>query len=214
MTQPQHDIQIVIFDLGRVLIRICDHWHEACNIAGVTPTDALGDKAIAAAILDLGNEFESGRLTPDDYFALAASHAGMSPDDVSGVVSAWLKGPFEGGEALIDELLAADITTACLSNTNHVHWQLMHEHPKQKLPLTKLHHRFASHIIGCMKPEAGIYQHVEDTTGLPPEAIVFFDDNAANIAAARGRGWRAHQIDTSADPITQMRNKLTQLGVL
>jgi len=29
------DIRIVIFDLGRVLVRICDDWQHACSNVGI-----------------------------------------------------------------------------------------------------------------------------------------------------------------------------------
>ena len=206
-------IQLVIFDLGRVLIRICDHWQEACERAGVTPPASLGDKAITSQILALGDEFESGRLAADDYYAQAAFVAELEPDDVQKIVTAWLKGPFPGVIDLVNELHAIaptkNIKTACLSNTNETHWQLMHDDAQHQLPLRDLHHAFASHLIGCMKPAAAIYDHVEEETGTAPASILFFDDNEANIAAAKARGWHAMLIDTSAEsPADQMRDVL------
>ncbi len=58
------------------------------------------------------------------------------------------------------------------------------------------------------KPDARIYEHVERVSGLAPGRIVFFDDLAENIAAARARGWNAHQIAIGPDPIFQVRDYL------
>ena len=29
-------IELVCFDMGRVLIRLCNNWREACGVAGIT----------------------------------------------------------------------------------------------------------------------------------------------------------------------------------
>lgn len=219
MTTPAAPIQLVIFDLGRVLIRICDHWGEACKLAGVKAPASLADKAIASQILELGDAFESGRLTQDDYYMQAGFVADLDAADVQKVVTAWLKGPFDGVVDLVNELHAIapskNFQTACLSNTNATHWELMHDDARHKLPLRELHYAFASHLIGHMKPQAAIYDHVEEESGVSPASILFFDDNQANIAAAKARGWHAVLIDTAAPtPATQMRQVLHDHAIL
>ncbi len=52
--------------------------------------------------------------------------------------------------------------------------------------------QFISGHLGVIKPEAAIYQAVEDQTGLRPEALIFTDDRPDNIAAADARGWHTH----------------------
>ena len=82
------------------------------------------------------------------------------------------------------------------------------------MPLEKLDHRFASHLIGLRKPDDRIYAHVEQATGATPGRIVFFDDVEENVAAAARRGWRAHRISIDSDPIAQVRQHLRAAGVL
>jgi 2-haloacid dehalogenase len=43
-----------------------------------------------------------------------------------------------------------------------------------------------------IKPEPGIYQELETTSGIAPAALLFIDDRADNIAAAQARGWQTH----------------------
>jgi HAD superfamily hydrolase (TIGR01509 family) len=81
-------------------------------------------------------------------------------------------------------------------------------------PLDRLTWRFASHLIGVMKPHEGIYEHVERTTALPPASMLFFDDLEPNVVAARRRGWQSHQIQADSDPIEQARIVLRERGVL
>ncbi|NBB53106.1 HAD-IA family hydrolase [Rhizobium sp. CRIBSB] len=45
--------------------------------------------------------------------------------------------------------------------------------------------------IGLIKPDPAIYRHHQKAFGLDPAVTLFIDDNAANVAAAQGEGWRA-----------------------
>ena len=51
---------------------------------------------------------------------------------------------------------------------------------------------FISGHLREVKPEAPIYQILEDTCALPPQALLFADDRPENIAAADARGWQTH----------------------
>ena len=51
---------------------------------------------------------------------------------------------------------------------------------------------YISGHMGVIKPDAQIYQMVEDSCGVAPEALIFTDDRADNIAAAAARGWQTH----------------------
>ncbi|QFU09938.1 Alpha-D-glucose-1-phosphate phosphatase YihX [Rhodobacteraceae bacterium THAF1] len=46
--------------------------------------------------------------------------------------------------------------------------------------------------LGILKPEAGIYEALEQRTGVDPSRILFTDDRPENIAAAEARGWQVH----------------------
>lgn len=46
------------------------------------------------------------------------------------------------------------------------------------------------------KPDPRIYAICEERFGLSGEALLFIDDNPANVAAARARGWRAHLFES------------------
>lgn len=45
------------------------------------------------------------------------------------------------------------------------------------------------------KPNPRIYEICEERFGHAPEALFFIDDNPANVAAARTRGWQAHRFE-------------------
>lgn len=52
--------------------------------------------------------------------------------------------------------------------------------------------RYISGHMGVIKPDAEIYQMVEDDCGVAPSALLFTDDRIDNINAANARGWQTH----------------------
>ncbi|GGK38565.1 haloacid dehalogenase [Deinococcus malanensis] len=51
---------------------------------------------------------------------------------------------------------------------------------------------FASCTVGYRKPDPQYFAEVTRRLGVAPEQIVFWDDNADNVASARAAGWQAH----------------------
>ena len=211
----ESQIHLVVFDLGRVLIRICDGWQHACAVAGVAaaPVKQLPDDAyrvVHAAMC----AHEVGELDVDGFARAAASHLGVSEADFGAMHNAYTIAPCAGTAALLDDLRSAGMPTACLTNTNENHWRIMHAPGPAQMPFERLDHCFASHLLRLRKPDDAIYAHVEQTTGVPAAGILFFDDVEENIAAAARRGWRAHRVAVDADPIEQVRRHLRALDVL
>lgn len=208
-------VELVCFDLGRVLVRICRDWHDACLIAEVSGRLNLEDLSVRAAIDAIVNDFEIGAIDAAVFAGRIAELGELTPEDVDAVLEVYLRGVYEGLEPLFGQLHAAGVATACLSNTNATHWRMMFELPAPPFrPLAALTHRFASHLIGARKPDPAIYAHVERTVGVEPAAIVFFDDIPENIDAARARGWRAHLVSTDREPLPQVRLALQAEGVI
>ena len=56
----------------------------------------------------------------------AASHLGVSEADFVAMHNAYTIAPYAGTAALLDDLRAAGMPTACLTNTNENHWRIMH----------------------------------------------------------------------------------------
>lgn len=210
-----HDIQLVCLDLGGVCIRIAESWAHACQRVGFDPdTSKLADAA--ADIQRLSFAHETGRMDSQAFCIELAAMFSVDQAMVSKALDAYLVEPFEGITELMHELAAADVATACLSNTNDRHWQMMHGDVtcSVSLPLDRLTHRFVSHEIGAMKPNDAIYEHVEQASGIAPASIVFFDDLPANITAATKRGWQGLLIDPAADPASQIRAFLQRANLL
>jgi len=199
---PANGIELVVFDIGGVMIRLA-------------PPPPMLKPRWRDALLEIVSVHEVGQMPDEQFVAAVAEVTGFPEQDVLVMAHAWIVEPYPGIEDLVDELSNTPVRTACLSNTNNLHWPRMHDPGHiTSLPLPRLDHRFASHLVGMRKPNEDIYRHVEQQTGVTPERIVFFDDNADNIQAARACGWQAVQIDPQGDPPGQARGWLAGHGVL
>lgn len=207
--------RLIVFDLGRVLVRICDGWQDAFARAGVSLRHDVPDEATRARLLEGVKRIEVGDMEVDAFCAEVAGHLGLPCETVTTMWRGYSLGPFDGGEALLADLAAAGVATACLSNTNAEHWRVLTDpaDPHGRV-VNRLDHQFASHLVRARKPDPAIYAHVERATGFAPEQIVFFDDLAENIATAKQRGWAAHLIDRCENPIPTIREHLRAAGVL
>lgn len=222
MTESGAGIKVVCFDLGGVIVRIARSWAEACAAAGVElrSPETFAAPDMQSGRRELSDGYQLGHLDCQSYFRLIAdsSNGLYHPSEVEAVHRAWVFDAYPGVDELIDRLnTESQVHTACLSNTNHSHWQdlLRTEASKPLVPaIHKLGTRLVSHELGAVKPDPEIYRLAEQRLGAEGREIVFFDDLAENVEAAKSRGWIAHRIDHSQDTAPQMTDHLRALGVL
>jgi putative hydrolase of the HAD superfamily len=208
-------IRLVIFDLGRVLIRICDDWRHACRNVGIAVNERELSADAQARAADIIRRFDCGLIDVKQFAREIGPVRGLTAQQVLALNDAYLLGPYPGVTELIDDLLARGVATACLSNTNANHWRMMLDPSNPNyLPADRLTHRFASHLIGCCKPDPAIYEHVEHAAQMRGKQILFFDDATANVEAARRRGWNAEVVRIDREPVDQMREHLARHDVL
>jgi putative hydrolase of the HAD superfamily len=204
------NIQLLIFDLGRVMVDICNDWQEAASRAGVTLDMAAYLPAHDEINGPLLTAMETGRINIDEFVDGICDLTQLSTMDVKTAFLKWLKSPMPGMIELVTDLKKQGYQTACLSNTSHMHWDMMLDPDSEHyLALNEIFdHPMASHLIGIMKPDAEIYEHVEQLSGKTPSQIMFFDDNHANIQAANARGWNAVLITQDKPVVEQVRAAL------
>ena len=213
---PQPRIELVCFDLGGVLVKICDGWAEACARAAVAAPAHIQNQAVKRRMRQITNRYETGQIDNTTFDVQTSEITGLTPHQVQAACRASLKEPYPGIDALLDALAPTGLRTACLSNTNARHWSMMlgKQSSESSLPLYRLTYRLASHLIGAAKPETMIFKHFEKVTGAAPETILFFDDTKENCLAARARGWSAQRIDPRGDTAHQMYDHLVGYQVL
>ena len=93
-----------------------------------------------------------------------------------------------------------------ITNTNQMHYNYIRK--KFKL-LRHFKRRFASHEVGCRKPEPEIYLKVLKAVRLRPEQTVFIDDVAKFVRGARKVGMHAVRFRNKA----RLVKDLKKLGV-
>ncbi len=98
-------------------------------------------------------------------------------------------GPVEGAHALVERLAAAGVPLFCLTNFGDEFWQVFR--PTQPI-FDHFDDIIVSGVEKVAKPDPRIYEIVEERSGRSGDALFFTDDNPANIAAAKARGWNAH----------------------
>ncbi len=215
-------VSVVVFDWGGVLIRICRSLEEACGRLGIAYREVAAHPELRVSRKELSGQYQLGLMACDDYFRAAAerTNGAYSEAEIRRIHDAWLIGEYEGVGDLVDDLHAAGLATALLSNTNQSHairQTTMNGDGSLEFPTPgKLRFRAMSHELGIAKPDAGIYRAAAELYGMTGREgeLLFFDDLEENIEAARACGWRAELIDHEGDTAAQMRAALARHGVV
>lgn len=104
-------------------------------------------------------------------------------------------GPVAGSHGIVERLAGKGVPLFCLTNFGDEFWQVFR-------PTQPIFDHFADIIVSGVekvaKPEARIYEIVEARSGRSGDGLFFTDDNPANIAAAKARGWDAHLFTDAA----------------
>lgn len=222
--QTSSEVNLVCFDLGGVLVRICRSFGEACRAAGLEVRASIEGRVAQRVRYEFSQRFSTGKLDERAWSTeLSLALAGLySAEELCQVHHAWTRGEYEGAFDLVRELEAAGMATACLSNTDQSHWtRLVHHDGTAELvgdpeypSVVRLRHRHASHLFGLAKPDPAIYRAFEAAIGLCGSSILFFDDLPENVRAARAVGWRAERIDPYNETVPQLRRWLHAHRVL
>ena len=113
--------------------------------------------------------------------------------------------PIESMAPLVSQTRAKAGQIGVLSNTCRAHWQWVR---RQGWEVSQLEFdcEILSFEVGSMKPDPLIYEAAQQAADVPPECILFLDDRAENINAARSHGWQAvtvRDVESSCQAIDQ-----------
>lgn len=210
----EQPIELVCFDWGGVILRICRGFAEGVAAAGLDLRPGADDADMYHVRREASMRYQVGAIGEEAFFAEIAAtvNGAYSPDEIALVHDAWLLDEYPGVDALVHELHGSGrARTGMLSNTNARHWMRR----EQDFPTAgTLEVQCASHELGQAKPDERIYHAFVEASGADPASILFFDDLEENIIAARGAGWNAHRIDHEGDTAAQMRAELIRRGLL
>lgn len=182
-------IKLLLFDLGGVLV----------DFAGPRELGQhLRDPSTPAEILKRWvncphtDEFERGALSPQEWAERFVRDWGVTlePEEFLKVFRTMSRCVLPGARELLDALRPR-FRLAALSNSNALHWE-RNTHELKLLELFEF--AIASHQVGLCKPDPAIYKLAIERAGVPPGAIMFFDDLAANVEAACALSIRGRQV--------------------
>ena len=153
------------------------------ELAGEDDGPALRDRWISSPWVAA---FERGDCDADAFAVGMVQEWGLnlSPTAFIEDFRNWSAGPFPGSLELVRALQGA-VQTGCLSNTNPTHWE---QHLDRWGIVQHLDWRFTSHEMGISKPDPAVFLHVTQTLGTTPDRVLFLDDAAENVRAARAVG--------------------------
>lgn len=177
--------QIILFDLGGVLVDLAD---PVTSIGLSMSGDEFWSVWLSSPLVQ---QFETGQLTASEFVAKFGVELGFhDADEFDRALRSWHLPLFDGVEVALQDLADSN-TIALLSNTNEIHWQHVESQTDVFAGFAKL---FLSYETGNAKPHPSAFHDVVEHFDCEPQDIIFFDDNASNVAAAIAEGLRAVQV--------------------
>lgn len=199
-----------VFDFGSVLFR----WRPRVLMQKVLPhlavDEASADHWVAQVFQGFGGdwaEFDRGTVEPEDLSARIVARTGLVAADVQRLL-----------DEIPHELAPIPETVQMLERLRRAGKPMFY---LSNMPAPYADHLERSHgfvqafddgvfsaRVKLIKPEPAIFALSQQQFGVPPEALVFLDDNAHNIDAARAAGWNAVLFKDAA----QAEGELRQAG--
>lgn len=193
----------MVFDLGGVLVELSGV-DEMRELAGMASVDEVWARWLSCEWV---RRYERGRCSTEEFGQGVVDDWGLelAPDEFVERFRRWPTGLLDGAAELV-AAVRDRVPTACLSNTNALHWQ---EQGTKWGLAGWFDHIFLSHDLGLIKPDREVFDLVAEALATAPERIAFVDDNQINVDGARLAGFDAHLAIGPANA----RAALTALGV-
>ena len=196
---------MVLFDVGGVLV-------ELRGVA--TLLDWLDHRITEREIWSLWlrspsvRAFETGQIDAAQFAAgiLAELRLDIDAGHFLESFTYWPTALYPGALEMVGRI-PPHYRRALLSNSNVLHWRRVLD--EMGLGAVFEHH-FASHLIGKIKPDAEAFEHVLESLGCRASQVLFLDDNAVNVEAARTIGMRA----TLVRGVSEAQRSLQQAGII
>lgn len=181
-------VQAVVFDVGRVLFE----WDLRHLYAPLIPDPAELDWFLANVVTEQWHfQHDQGRAVAD----MLAERQAEFPDHAH-LVEVWatrfndsIPGPVPGSFALVEELHGRGVPLYAITNFGAEFWAGFRPHHPV---FDRFRDIVVSGVEKIAKPDPRIYRLAEQRFGHAPEAMLFVDDNPANIEAVQACGWQGH----------------------
>lgn len=184
----------VLWDVGNVIVR----WNPRTLYSKIFPDAAECDRFLAdVCSMAWHGEFDRGKPFADGIADLSARHPEYA-DEIRAWRARWgemFSGAIPETESVIEDLHSRGVPQHALSNMSLEVWD---EVRAMSPVFSRLDQTVLSAAEGLIKPDPAIYRAAVARTGLAPEQMLFVDDNADNIEAARALGFEVHHFTDPA----------------
>jgi len=183
----------VLFDIGGVLVGL-DGVPSLAKLLQIDPLhDEIHRRWMACPSVV---RHETGQIAADQFAIEVVQDLGLSlsPEAFLAEFAGWLTAPLPGAFELVDRIPSA-YQVAALSNMGAYQWTRIQA---MGLP-SRFDALYLSHEIGHVKPSPEAFQAALAGMALSPGEVLFLDDGAANVQAARALGIEAHLVRGPAE---------------
>ena len=180
-------IKAVVFDIGNVLIE----WQPERFYDSVIGATRRRDMFASVDLHAMNDKVDLGHHFTETIYAAAEDYPAWR-DEIRMWHDRWIEmaSPvIDHSVRLMGTLQAKGMPVFSLTNFGIQSYDYAATH----YPFLRAFDRdFISGHMAVIKPDAQIYQMLEDASGLNGADLIFTDDRADNIAAAKARGWNTH----------------------
>jgi 2-haloacid dehalogenase len=187
-------IEAVVFDVGRVLYQ----WRLGALIEKLTDDPAERDEVLAEVITEEWHfQHDAGRplaeMVPERIAAFPAHERFLTAYATR--FNETIPGPVPGSLEIVRDLHAAGMPLYAITNFGAEFWAAF----RPTAPIFDLFEGIVvSGVEKLVKPDPELFALAARRFGHAPGDMLFVDDNAANVAAARDGGWQAHHFTDAA----------------
>jgi putative hydrolase of the HAD superfamily len=197
-------ISTVLFDLGNVLayIDFSAFWRDL----GFLRADEIAP--FRGGYTSLTLQYETGYISTDDYLngLRTVFKNKFTIVQLKQAFSCIIQQPVEGITDIVKRVSTIH-QTALVSNTNEIHYRLSLM-KFEELKIFQKH--YLSYQLRVMKPAHGFYDAIIKDQGIHPSKMLFIDDIAENVEAAKSAGMQAIWFESTG----QLETDLQNLGIL
>jgi 2-haloacid dehalogenase len=202
-------VKAVVFDVGNILIR----WTAEDMLRGYFPDEAAFRAFLRRTrILWMNLAFDAGKPFAEGIAELVAKHPEHAAP-LRAFDARWhetVVNAIAGNVETLRDLKAGGAPVYAITNFAREKFDVARRmHPFLDL----FDHAVVSGDIGLVKPDYRIYHRLCEEVGREPEEMIFVDDSALNIAAAKAVGYEVfHMPHADAAECAAFRNRLVELG--
>ncbi|MFY9210076.1 MAG: HAD family phosphatase [Aestuariivita sp.] len=179
--------QAVVFDIGNVLIE----WQPERFYDSVIGSERRKAMFAAVDLHGMNDKVDTGHHFTETVYGTAEDYPEWR-DEIRMWHDHWIEmaSPvIDHSVRLMSALQTKGVPVFSLTNFGIQSYDFAATH----YPFLRAFDRdYISGHMGVIKPDARIFEMLEQSCGIPPAYLLFTDDRPDNIAAAQARGWQVH----------------------